>query len=89
MSNLPNKIEITISGNQEFNSSVYTSNEDCYMAQELKKLGYKDIEVFGFGETKIADEYYKPESMFLGNILRSNMSKNINTHITLIKTDKK
>lgn len=80
-------IEITISGDQEFEIKTYVEPKDCYIARELKKLDYDNVSVGGEGHVRINDIRYEPTTYFNTKILYNNMSQNIDTHLVFEKLD--
>lgn len=82
---VPHQITVKIKPQHPYNSSIYTDNEDCYLARELKKQGYKDISVTGFGNTTIGNDHFKTKERFGSYELCKNFEAGIDTIVTLVK----
>lgn len=75
-------IEVTIEP-QVFDHNKYLNPWDCYLADALKKMGYKDVSVGT--DIRIEDRgYYLPEG-FGASLLKKNFANNIPTTLTLIE----
>ena len=42
----------------------YISNKDCYLAEALRKKGYKDVKVLSYGHTIIGKDKFYPTKEF-------------------------
>ena len=63
-------IQVTIPPRRSFNYNIYYNNKDCYLAQALKKLGYKKVYVSG-DDLTIGDKAYKWKGEYDTSVLRN------------------
>lgn len=82
---LPQEICVEIPPQKDYNLGVYQDNSDCYLVKALKKLGYDNIHVYGWGETWINGTHYEPLENFDNGIMMMNSHNNKITKLTLIR----
>lgn len=80
------EITITIPA-QPFSHRIYADNNDCYIARELKKLGFNNIKVSGFGVTRIDGVKYVPTKGFNSVTLELTINKGKSYTLVLRKEE--
>lgn len=76
-------ITITIQP-QIFKSSKYLDSENCYLAEALKNIGYKNVSVFA-NKIEIGSKTYKTKEPFYHDLVKKHFKENKSISLTLIE----
>ena len=83
---LPDTIDVVIPA-QKFYAEKYISGTDCYLAEALKKLGWRKVKVSGLGHFTIdgVDYVTSPETPFNCGICRDMFNEGRDINLKLVK----
>lgn len=59
-----NTIKVIFTEEDRQNADKYDSNTDCLLATALKRMGFEDVSVGGWGNFSIDGIYYRPVTKF-------------------------
>jgi hypothetical protein len=81
---LPNQITVIIPyKGKPFDQFKYGDPYDCYLAEQLKKKGYREIAVGGRGNTHIEGVEYRPKEEFSGSLVKIMLAQGDSIKVTL------
>lgn len=69
---------------QQFNEKKYIDIYNCYLAEALRKAGYNEVVVSGFGKTRISGKTYLPEKGFSQPLLKGAFDRGEDVEVVLI-----
>lgn len=70
---------------KEFDGKVYLDTKNCYLSQALRKMGFKEVSVGGFGECIINNKHYRTSEDTPFNGIIAQMVANSETKSITIK----